>query len=96
VINKSKVGQLNETNDCLSFPHIRGKVARVLLDSADVDTGRNHLATMGEIALSLNTSSKMVNKSLLYLQEKGAIRLEHRKISVNSELLRKIAAGLCS
>ena len=76
----------------LSFRRIRGKVAGVLLESTGDGAGGRPVLTLGEIAASIGATLEMVNKSLESLQEKGAIRLEHRRIVINRELLKKMIA----
>jgi len=76
----------------LSLRRIRGKVVGVLLESTGDGAGRRPVLTLGEIAASIDTTPEMVNKSLESLQEKGAIRLEHRRIVINRELLKKMIA----
>jgi CRP-like cAMP-binding protein len=91
-ISLQKTDFFSPALDYLSFRRIRGKVAGVLLDSTGDGAGGRPVLTLGEIAASIDTTPEMVNKSLESLQEKGAIRLEHRRIVVNRELLRKMAA----
>lgn len=74
----------------LSLRRIRGKVAGVLLESTGDGAGRRPVLTLGEIAASIGATPEMVNKSLESLQEKGAIRLEHHRIVINRELLKKM------
>jgi CRP-like cAMP-binding protein len=76
----------------LSLRRIRGKVAGVLLDSTGDGAVGRPVLTLGEIAASIGATPEMVNKSLESLQEKGAIRLEHCRIVINRELLKKMIA----
>ena len=75
----------------LSFRRIKGKVAEVLLESTGDGTGERPVLTLGEIAVSIGTTPEMVNKVLESLQEKGAIKLERRRIVIDRELLEKLA-----
>jgi len=77
----------------LYLTQISRKVARVLLEASEKVNGGNHFSSLMEIASSLNASPEIVNKSLVSLQEKGAVRLEHGRITINRDSLGRIAAG---
>ncbi len=79
--------------DYLSFLRIRGEVARALLEAVDKENGGKHFSSFREMALSLCISPEMVSKSLISLQEKGAVRLGHGRIKINRDSLFRIAAG---
>lgn len=74
-----------------SFPTIIGRVAATLLGNAGDDTAGKSGLSQREMALLTETSWEQVNKSLKYLHEKGAIRIERHRITIKETSLRKIA-----
>lgn len=74
-----------------SFIHVRGLVAKILLEHAgDGADGRRRVAQR-DIAASLGTDWGMVNMSLKSMQDEGAIRIERHRLIINKELLQKVA-----
>lgn len=82
-----------QVTDYSALPQIRRRVAKALLEATDKGNGGNHFSSLREMASFLNTSPEMVNKSLVSLQEKGAVRLERAKIIIDKDSLSKMAAG---
>ena len=82
--------------DGVSFRTIIGRVAAILLGNAGNDAARKSGLSQREMALLTETSWEQVNKSLRYLHEKGAIRIDRHRIIVREPSLRKIAGGCCS
>jgi CRP-like cAMP-binding protein len=76
----------------LSFRHVTGRVARVLLEYAGDGTGEKPRLTQQEMAAMIGTAREMVGRSLKTLEEEGTIRMErHRIIITNQEALREMA-----
>lgn len=77
--------------DDLSFRHVRGRVAKILLEQEQQEQGepsdgaaRHHRLTQQEIAAMAGTAREMVGRALKELEAAGAIRSEHGRITVLS------------
>ena len=80
--------------DDLSFRHVRGRVAKILLEQEQEQeqgqaepsdgAGRHHRLTQQEIAAMAGTAREMVGRALKELEAAGAIRSEHGRITVLS------------
>jgi CRP/FNR family transcriptional regulator len=84
----------------LSFRHVTGRVAKILLDqdsaqgaSADGAQGRPaHRLTQQEMAAMAGTAREMVGRALKELESAGAIRIQRGRITVtNRDRLRLLA-----
>jgi len=76
----------------LSFRHVTGRVAKILLEYAGDGTGEKPRLTQQEMAAMIGTAREMVGRSLKTLEEEGTIRLDrHRIIITNREALREMA-----
>jgi DNA-binding MarR family transcriptional regulator len=74
-----------------SFTHIRGKVARVLLEhTGDGISGRPRVAQR-DIAAAVGTDWGTVHMSLKSMQDAGAIRIDRHRLIINKQLLQKVA-----
>lgn len=76
-----------------SFCHVRGLVAKVLLEHAGDSTPERRQLTQRDIAILVGTDWETVHASLKSLQEEGAIRIERQRIIVKKELLQKAAGA---
>ncbi|OGO41402.1 MAG: hypothetical protein A2137_06480 [Chloroflexi bacterium RBG_16_58_8] len=76
----------------LSFRHVTGRVAKMLLQYADrPDSERPHL-TQQEMAAMIGTAREMVGRSLKTLEEEGTIKIERNRIIISDrEALRELA-----
>jgi len=75
----------------LSFRHVIGRVARILLDHAGDGTMPLPRLTQQEMAGMAGTAREVVGRSLKALEEEGAIRLDrHRIVITDKEALREI------
>jgi hypothetical protein len=75
-----------------SFIHIRGRVARILLEHAgDGASGRPRVAQR-DIAAAVGADWETVYMSLKSMQDTGAIRIDRHRLIINKEMLRKVAA----
>jgi len=85
---------MNSMTSQRSFIHIRGQVARVLLDHAgdgNSNGGRPRVAQR-DIAATVGADWGMVHLSLKSMQEEGAIKLDGHRLIINKERLQKVAA----
>ncbi|MBI4284202.1 MAG: Crp/Fnr family transcriptional regulator [Chloroflexi bacterium] len=88
-----RVRQLVSLVEDLSFRHVIGRVARILLEHAGDGAGARPRLTQQEMAAMAGTAREVVGRSLKALEEEGAIRLErHRIIITNQEALKAIVA----
>ncbi len=75
----------------LSFRHVIGRVAKILLDYGGDGTGPRPRLTQQEMAAMAGTAREMVGRSLKALEEEGAIRLDrHRIVITDKEALKEI------
>ncbi|MFH1016530.1 MAG: Crp/Fnr family transcriptional regulator [Chloroflexota bacterium] len=87
-----RVAQLISLVEDLSFRHVTGRVARILLEYAGDKTGDRPRLTQQEMAAMIGTAREMVGRSLKNMEEAGTIRLErHRVIITNEKALRQMA-----
>ena len=75
----------------LSFKHVIGRVAKILLEHIGEDIGRGPRLTQQEMAAMAGTAREVVGRSLKALEEEGAIKLDrHRIIITDKEALQKV------
>ena len=75
----------------LSFKHVIGRVAKILLAHIGEDMGRGPRLTQQEMAAIAGTAREVVGRSLKALEEEGAIKLDrHRIIITDKEALQEI------
>ena len=85
---------MNSMTSQRSFIHIRGQVAKVLLEHAgdgNNTAGRPRIAQR-DIAATVGADWGMVHMSLKSMQEEGAIKLDGHRLIINKALLEKVAA----
>jgi len=88
-----RVRQLVSLVEDLSFRHVIGRVAKILLEYASDRTDPRPRLTQQEIAAMAGTAREVVGRSLKALEEDGVIRLEsHRVVISNREALRQLVA----
>jgi len=76
----------------LSFRHVTGRVAKILLEYAGDGTGEKPLLTQQEMAAMIGTAREMVGRSLKTLEAEGTIRMERQRIVIiNQAALREMA-----
>jgi len=76
----------------LSFKHVIGRVAKILLEYAGNGTGPKPKLTQQEMAAMAGTAREMVGRSLKSLEDEGLIRLDrHRIVITDKEALQEIA-----
>ncbi len=87
----SRVRHLVSLVEDLSFKHVIGRVAKILLEHAGSEIGRGPRLTQQEMAAMAGTAREVVGRSLKALEEEGAIKLDrHRIIITDKEALREI------
>ena len=75
----------------LSFRHVIGRVARILLEYAGDGAGPRSRLTQQEIAAMAGTAREMVGRSLKALEEGGVIRMDrHRIVITDKEALKEM------
>jgi CRP-like cAMP-binding protein len=75
----------------LSFKHVIGRVAKILLEHAGGEIGRGPRLTQQEMAAMAGTAREVVGRSLRALEEEGAIKFDrHRIIITDKEALKEI------
>jgi len=78
----------------LSFKHVIGRVAKILLEHVGGEMGRGPRLTQQEMAAMAGTAREVVGRLLKALEEEGAIKLDrHRIIITDKEALQKIMEG---
>ena len=79
----------------LSFRHVIGRIAKILLEYAGNGTGLRPQLTQRDMAAMAGTAREMVGRSLKALEEEGAIRLErHRIVITDKGALREMAEAV--
>jgi len=87
-----RVAELIELVEDLSFRHVTGRVAKMLLEYAGEKTGDRPRLTQQEMAAMIGTAREMVGRSLKSLEGDGAIRIERGRIIItNLKALRETA-----
>ena len=75
----------------LSFKHVIGRVAKILLEHVGGEMGHGPRLTQQEMAAMAGTAREVVGRSLKELEEAGAIKLDrHRIVIIDKEALLKI------
>jgi CRP-like cAMP-binding protein len=75
----------------LSFKHVIGRVAKILLEYIGGDMGRGPRLTQQEMAAMAGTAREVVGRSLKTLEDEGAIKVDrHRIIIADKQALQKM------
>jgi CRP-like cAMP-binding protein len=75
----------------LSFKHVIGRVAKILLEHTGGEMGHGLRLTQQEMAAMAGTAREVVGRSLKALEDEGAIKLDHHRIIiVDKEALKEI------
>ena len=87
-----RVRQLMSLVEDLSFKHVIGRVAKILLEHAGDGAGPRPRLTQQEMAAMAGTAREVVARSLKALEEEGTIRLDrHRIVITDREALKEMA-----
>ena len=91
-ILSQRVRQLVSLVEDLSFRHVTGRVAKVLLEYAGNGAENEPRLTQQEMAAMIGTAREMVGRSLKSLEEGGTIRMERNRVVItDQETLREVA-----
>ena len=88
------VGHLVSLVEDLSFRHVTGRVAKILLEYAEDKKGQKPRLTQQEMAAMAGTAREMVGRSLKALEEEGTVRLERNRIIITDKEALKERAGV--
>jgi CRP/FNR family cyclic AMP-dependent transcriptional regulator len=87
----TRVRNLVSLVEDLSFKHVIGRIAKVLLQYAGSGTETGQRLTQQEMAAMAGTVREVVGRSLKVLEQEGAIKLDHHRIIiVDREALKKM------
>ncbi|MFC1940575.1 Crp/Fnr family transcriptional regulator [Chloroflexota bacterium] len=87
----SRVRQLVSLVEDLSFRHVLGRVAKILLENASDATDLKPRLTHQEMAAMAGTAREVVGRSLKTLEDEGVIRFDrHRIVITNKKALEKL------
>jgi CRP/FNR family transcriptional regulator len=89
-----RVTELISLVEDLSFRHVNGRVAKMLLDYAGDKTGDRPRLTQQEMAAIIGTAREMVGRSLKSLEGDGAIRMERNRIIITDKKALRATAGI--
>jgi CRP-like cAMP-binding protein len=91
-ILSQRVRQMVSLVEDLSFRHVTGRVAKVLLEYAGDGAAEEPRLTQQEMAAMIGTAREMVGRSLKVLEEEGTIRMERNRVVIaDLETLREVA-----
>lgn len=86
-----KVRRDSSLVEVLSFDQVISRLARLILKQAAAGRGSLPLFTQQDLAAMVGSSRVVVNRSLRTMEEKGAIRMERRRIVItDEEILKKL------
>ncbi len=75
----------------LSFRHVIGRVAKILLEYASSESGTGPRLTQQEMAAMAGSAREVVGRSLKALEEEGLIKLNRQKVTItDKEALREM------
>jgi CRP/FNR family transcriptional regulator len=87
----TRVRHLVSLVEDLSFKHVIGRVAKILLEQVGGEMDGGPRLTQQEMAAMAGTAREVVGRSLKALEEEGAIKLDrHRIVITDKEALQKI------
>ncbi len=87
-----RVRELIDLVEDLSFRHVTGRVAKMLLEYAQ--DGQKPRLTQQEMAAMIGTAREMVGRSLKSLESDGAIKIERNRIIITDRKALMETAGL--
>jgi CRP-like cAMP-binding protein len=89
-----RITELLSLVEDLSFRHVTGRVAKVLLEYAGDKIGDRPRLTQQEMASMIGTAREMVGRSLKNLEGDGAIRMERNRIIITDLKALRETAGI--
>lgn len=78
----AKVRRDSSLVEVLSFDQVISRLARLIIKQTDAGTNLLPLFTQQDLAAMVGTSRVVVNRSLKEMEDRGAVRLERRRIVV--------------
>jgi CRP-like cAMP-binding protein len=69
----------------LSFRHVIGRIAKILLQHAGSGAGVGERLTQQDMAAMAGTVREVVGRSLKLLEEEGAIKMDHHRIVITDQ-----------
>ncbi len=91
-----KVKQLVALVEGLSFMHVNGRVAKILLEYAGDGADQKSRLTQQDMAAMAGTAREMVSRALKDLEEEGVIRLDHHRIVIRDKKALQGIAGVAA
>ena len=91
-----KVERLVSLVEDLSFRHVAGRVAKILLEYAGDGTGQRPRLTQQEMAAIAGTAREMIGRALKVMEEEGTVRLERHRIVIRDKEALKEMAGVAT
>ncbi len=85
----AKVRRDSSLVEVLSFDQVISRLARLILKQSNAEKSLLPLFTQQDLAAMVGSSRVVVNRSLRVMEEKGAIRLERRRIVITDEEILK-------
>ncbi|MDD5082334.1 MAG: Crp/Fnr family transcriptional regulator [Dehalococcoidales bacterium] len=87
----TRIRQLMSLVEDLSFRHVIGRLAKILLEYATDSQAIKPRLTQRDMAAMAGTAREVIGRSLKALAEAGAIRLDHHRIVViNQEIMKEM------
>jgi CRP/FNR family transcriptional regulator len=87
----TRARQLVSLVEDLSFRHVIGRVARILLEHAEDEKNAEPRLTQRDIAAMAGTAREVVSRSIKVMEESGIIRIErHRIVIADKDALEKM------
>lgn len=81
----ARTRQLISLVEDLSFKHVIGRVAKILLEHAGNGNNQSQRLTQQEMAAMAGTAREVVARSLKAMEERGVIRLERQRIIISDK-----------
>jgi len=81
----ARTRQLISLVEDLSFKHVIGRVAKILLEHTGDGAGLGQRLTQQEMAAMAGTAREVVARSLKAMEERGLIRLERHRIVISDK-----------
>lgn len=91
-----KVERLVSLVEDLSFRHVAGRVAKILLEYTGDGVGQKPRLTQQEMAAIAGTAREMIGRALKVMEEEGTVRLERQRIVIMDKEALKEMAGVAT
>jgi CRP-like cAMP-binding protein len=94
IVMAGKVRHLISLVEDLSFRHVIGRVAKILLENAVDGAGSGGRLTQQDMAAMAGTAREVVGRSLKALEDEGLIRLDRNRIIIRDKAALKSKVGI--